>query len=66
MTSSGSVAEQREPLLSKRQIAEHYGYSTRWVEYQMRKGLPTAGRRGGHQRYRLSQVEAWFEAQEAA
>ncbi len=59
MKRSGGVAEEREPLLSKRQIAEHYGYSTRWVELQMRKGLPSRVR-GGHRRYLLSEVEAWF------
>ncbi len=55
-----SVVGEREPFLSKAQIAAHYGYSTRWVELQMRKGLPSR-MRGGQRRYLLSEVEAWFQ-----
>lgn len=50
----------REPWLSKRQIAEHLGRSTRWVELRVREGLPSkmiGGRRG----FRLSEVEAWID-----
>jgi predicted DNA-binding transcriptional regulator AlpA len=50
----------REPWLSKRQIADYFGRSTRWVELRMREGLPSkmiGGRRG----FRLSEVEAWLD-----
>jgi hypothetical protein len=30
-----------EPWLTKKQLAAHYGYSTRWVELRMRDGLPS-------------------------
>jgi hypothetical protein len=47
-----------EPWLSKRQVADHFGRSTRWVELRVREGLPSrmiGGRRG----FRLSEVESW-------
>lgn len=50
----------REPWLSKRQIADYFGRSTRWVELRVREGLPSkmiGGRRG----FRLSEVEAWID-----
>lgn len=50
----------REPWLSKRQIADYLGRSTRWVELRVREGLPSkmiGGRRG----FRLSEVEAWID-----
>jgi len=49
-----------EPWLSKRQIANYLGRSTRWVELRVREGLPSkmiGGRRG----FRLSEVEAWID-----
>lgn len=49
----------REPWLSKRQIADHFGRSTRWVELRVSEGLPSkmiGGRRG----FRLSEVETWI------
>jgi predicted DNA-binding transcriptional regulator AlpA len=49
-----------EPWLSKRQIADYLGRSTRWVELRVREGLPSkmiGGRRG----FRLSEVEAWID-----
>lgn len=51
---------QAEPWLSKRQIADYFGRSTRWVELRVREGLPSkmiGGRRG----FRLSEVEAWID-----
>jgi predicted DNA-binding transcriptional regulator AlpA len=50
----------REPWLSKRQIADYLGRSTRWVELRVREGLPSkmiGGRRG----FKLSEVEAWID-----
>lgn len=49
-----------EPWLSKRQIADYLGRSTRWVELRVREGLPSkmiGGRRG----FRVSEVEAWID-----
>jgi predicted DNA-binding transcriptional regulator AlpA len=49
-----------EPWLSKRQIADYFGRSTRWVELRVREGLPSkmiGGRRG----FQLSEVEAWLD-----
>jgi hypothetical protein len=49
-----------EPWLGKRQIADHFGRSPRWVELRVRDGLPSkmiGGRRG----FRLSEVEAWLD-----
>ena len=52
-----------EPWLSKRQVAAHYGYSTRWVELRVRDGMPSH-QRGGQRRFLLSEVEAWFEGRQ--
>jgi predicted DNA-binding transcriptional regulator AlpA len=50
----------REPWLTKRQIADYLGRSTRWVELRVREGMPSkmiGGRRG----FKLSEVEAWID-----
>ncbi len=66
MTSTGAAvipfprAAVREPWLSKRQIADYFGRSTRWVELRMREGLPSK-MIGGQRGYRLSEVEAWLD-----
>ena len=49
-----------EPWLSKKQVAAHLGFSTRWVELRIRDGLPSK-LIGGQRRFRLSEVEAWIE-----
>ncbi len=51
----------RPVLLTKKQLAVHLGRSTRWVEMQMRRGLPVeaATDRFGGGRYDLAKVEAW-------
>jgi predicted DNA-binding transcriptional regulator AlpA len=51
-----------ERWLTKRQIAEHFGFTTRWVELRMREGLPSI-RLGNRRRFRLSEVEAWLVSQ---
>lgn len=51
-------------LLSKKQLAAHLGRSTRWVEIQMRQGLPAeplTDRYGGR-RYDLAKVETWIRS----
>lgn len=49
-----------EPWLTKKQVAAHYGYSTRWVELRVRDGMPSHPR-GGQRRFVLSEIEDWFE-----
>ena len=52
-----------EPWRNKRQIAEHFGRSTRWVELRMLDGMPY---RKEHPTawpmFRLSEVDAWMAA----
>lgn len=48
-----------ERWLTKRQVAEHFGFTTRWVELRMREGMPSM-RFGSRRRFRLSDVEAWL------
>jgi hypothetical protein len=50
-----------ERWLTKQQVARHYGRSTRWIELQMRVGLPSR-MIGGRRAFRLSAVDAWMEA----
>jgi excisionase family DNA binding protein len=52
-----------EPWLSKRQLAQHLGFSGRWVELRVKAGMPHK-RFGGRLRFRASEVEAWLETEE--
>jgi excisionase family DNA binding protein len=52
-----------EPWLSKRQLAQHLGFSGRWVELRVKGGMPHK-RFGGRLRFRASEVEAWLETEE--
>jgi hypothetical protein len=56
----------RPVLLTKKQLAVHLGRSTRWIEMQMRRGLPVEGAtdRFGGRRYDLAKVESWLRAGE--
>ncbi len=56
-----------EQLLTKRQLAEHLGRSTRWIELRVREGLPSEPptNRFPRRRFRLSEVEAWLAAGKA-
>jgi hypothetical protein len=49
-----------EPWLNKRQIANHYGRSIRWVELRQREGLPSR-MIGGRCGFRLSAVNRWLK-----
>ena len=51
-----------EQLVTKRQLAEHLGRSTRWVELRVREGMPSEAptNRFPRRRFRLSEVEAWL------
>jgi hypothetical protein len=48
-----------EPELSKRQVAQRFGFSTRWVELRVREGMPSC-MRGNRRRFLLSECEAWL------
>lgn len=48
-----------EPWVSKRQVAEHFGFSTRWVELRVREGMPSRAI-GGRRRFLLSECEEWL------
>jgi hypothetical protein len=56
----------RPVLLTKKQLAAHLGRSTRWIELQVRGGLPVeaATDRFGGRRYDLAKVEVWLRAGE--
>ena len=53
-----------EQLLTKRQLADHLGRSTRWVELRVREGMPSEPptSRFPRRRFRLADVEAWLAA----
>ena len=48
-----------EPWRSKRQIAAHFGFATRWVEMRVREGMPSV-MIGGHRRFLASECEVWL------
>ncbi len=52
--------------LTKRQLAQMWGVSTRWIELAHRdEGLPSVGIFGGRRIFRLSEVETWKRGQTA-
>lgn len=59
VTSDTDIAQ--EAWLSKRSLADHYDYSIRWVEDQMRRGMPSR-RVGVQPRFRVSETDAWLDA----
>jgi hypothetical protein len=58
------VRRGREPWCTKQELAEHLGFSVRWVELRVREGLP-ARRMGQRLRFQVSVVEAWLAEQES-
>jgi len=54
-----------EPWLSKKQIAAHFGFSTRWVEMRVREGMPSQ-MIGGHRKFRVIECEQWLLERGAA
>jgi predicted DNA-binding transcriptional regulator AlpA len=60
-----ATVPQREPYLTKAQVADHYGFSPRWVELRVGDGMPCY-RFGGRVRFRLSEVESWLQERAAA
>jgi hypothetical protein len=50
----------RDVELTKRQLANHWRVSTRWLELMVRdEGLPSRGIFAGKRRFILSEVEDW-------
>jgi hypothetical protein len=49
-------------VLTKQQLADHLGRSTRWIELRVREGMPSepSTRRFPHRRFRLAEVEVWL------
>jgi len=46
--------------LTKRQLADHWGVSTRWIELMVRDaGLPSLGLFAGKRRFKLTEAEDW-------
>lgn len=48
-----------EPELSKRQLAQRLGFSTRWVELRVREGMPSRIQ-GNQRRFLFSECETWL------
>lgn len=59
MSRRGEAEAEPERWVTKQRVAEHYGYTTRWVEQQQTLGMPSR-LIGGQRRYRLSEVDAWL------
>jgi hypothetical protein len=50
-----------EPWLPLKVLARQLGCSTRWLEYRLTEGLPSAVI-AGRRKFRQSEVERWLEA----
>jgi excisionase family DNA binding protein len=48
-----------EPWVSKKQLSEYLGVSTRWVNRRVVEGMPML-RFGNQPRFKISAVEAWI------
>jgi hypothetical protein len=48
-----------EPWVTKKQLAAHFKFSTRWVELRVREGMPSR-MIGGYRRFRVSECETWL------
>jgi len=57
------VRRGREPWCTKQELAEHLGFSVRWVELRVQEGMP-ARRMGQRLRFQVSVVEAWLDEQQ--
>lgn len=55
----------REPWVSKQHVAEYLGRSERWLEHQVRAGMPSR-MIGGRRAFRLSAVDEWIDARQAS
>lgn len=48
-----------ERWLTTQELAEHLGFSTKWVQRRVKEGMPHA-RLGGRLRFKATLVEAWL------
>lgn len=48
-----------EGWVTKKQLADHFQFTTRWVELRVREGLPHA-QFGSQKRFRVSECESWL------
>jgi len=63
--SSINEVPQTERWLTKKQLADHFQFSTKWVDRRILEGLPHA-RFGRQKRFRISNCEAWLSAMAAS
>lgn len=56
---------EHEPWVSKSEIATYLGRSTRWVEHQVKLGMPSR-MIGGRRAFRRSAVDEWIDARHAS
>jgi hypothetical protein len=54
-----SVGVVHEPWLSKQEMAQHLGFSTRWIELRVQEGMPCE-RFGARLRFQRVPVEEWL------
>jgi excisionase family DNA binding protein len=52
-----------EPWLTKTQLAAYLGVSVRWIEYQIRAGMPML-RFGNRAHFKATKVDAWLALRE--
>jgi len=57
-----SVRRGLEPRYTKQELADHLGFSVRWVELRVQEGMP-ARRMGRRLRFQISAVEACLDEQ---
>jgi phage terminase Nu1 subunit (DNA packaging protein) len=50
--------------MSKRELADYLGYTTRWIEMRHHDGLPFSKKRNGYCVYDRAEVEAWLREKE--
>jgi len=58
MTAVGTP--EREGWSTKKELADHLRFSTRWVEKKVAEGLPH-GQFGSQKRFRISECETWLQ-----
>lgn len=52
-----------EHFVSRKQLAQYYGFSLRWVSLRTAEGMPSQ-MFGNRRRYLLSETNAWLAEQE--
>jgi phage terminase Nu1 subunit (DNA packaging protein) len=60
------ISPRSEPWMDKKQLAQHLGFSVRWVELRVREGMPCERwGKGRRLRFRSSEVEDWLRGRAA-